>query len=419
MIPYVGLSYFLLLLYPLAVLVALGVAGRLGRSAVLVVGAAIVLFEYAVPPADADAAAGWRQLACLGAYTAASVAAIAGYAAVRRRGDARWTFRAALALVLAPVVAAKAYPVLRAHGLAGIAAAPAPRADAAGVPSVTAGFYGTFGFVGMSYMLFRVVDVLIALRDGVLRERPGLGELASYLVFAPTISAGPIDRFARFRKDWRALPRGRADYLADVAAGIDRLAQGFLYKFILAYLIHRHLLRPLGTRHGFVAGVEYMYAFSLYLFFDFAGYSAFAIGVGRFFGVHVPENFDAPFRSRSFREMWDRWHISLSWWLRDHVYMRFMLAAGRRKWFGGDRWRAHVAALVLTMGLMGCWHGLEPQYVVYGLYQGSMLVAYDAFGRWKGRPRLGGRAGDVVALVLTFHLFCFGLLIFSGRLFRP
>ena len=83
-------------------------------------------------------------------------------------------------------------------------------------------------------------------------------------------------------------------------------------------------------RAGFRAGVAYMYAFSLYLFFDFAGYSAFAIGVGRFFGVRVPENFDKPFLSRNFREMWDRWHITLSWWLRDHVYMRFMLKAARR-----------------------------------------------------------------------------------------
>src|SRR5689334_9060661 len=170
-----------------------------------------------------------------------------------------------------------------------------------------------------------------------------------------------------------------------------------------------------------VATVAYMYSFSLYLFFDFAGYSAFAIGVGRFFGIHVPENFRAPFLARNFRDMWDRWHITLSWWLRDHVYMRFMLTATRRRWFGGNRRRAHHVGLLLTMGLMGCWHGLELRYVLYGLYQGVMLVAYDVVGRWTERRwwAADGRLAHVAGIFLTVNLFCFGLLIFSGRLFAP
>src|SRR5262249_23068416 len=161
---------------------------------------------------------------------------------------------------------------------------------------------------------------------------------------------------------------------------------------------------------GVLADVGYMYAFSLYLFFDFAGYSAFAIGVGRFFGIHVPENFDAPFRSRSFREMWDRWHISLSWWLRDHVYMRFVLGAGRRRCSGGSRRWANVFAPLRAMGFMGACHGPEPQYVTYGLSQGAMLVAYDLVGRWRGRPRLVGRTADIAGMLVTVNLFCFGLL---------
>jgi membrane protein involved in D-alanine export len=117
--------------------------------------------------------------------------------------------------------------------------------------------------------------------------------------------------------------------------------------------------------------------------------------------------------------MWNRWHISLSWWLRDHVYMRFMLHATRRRWFGGNRQRAHHVALLLTMGLMGCWHGLELPYVVYGAYQGLMLVAYDVVGRWTDRRGLASDARWVhpAMIFLTVNLFCFGLLIFSGRLF--
>src|SRR5262249_39150556 len=280
------------------------------------------------------------------------------------------------------LVAVKIWPLV--HGIARVAdAAAAATASPPGVPAPQAGLPSSVGVLRPSHMSFRGVAPPLPLPHRVPRRGPRPARLPRALLFVPTISAGPIDRFRRFTRELETLPRRGRDYLDDVEAGIHRIAQGCLYKFVLAYLIDRHVLRPLGTRPGTLAAVEYMYAFSAYLFFDFAGYSAFAIGVGRFFGIHVPENFNAPFLSRSFREMWNRWHITLSWWLRDHVYMRFMLAATRRRWFGGSAWWAHVTALLLTMGLMGCWHGLEPRYVVYGLYQGVMLVAGDALGRWR------------------------------------
>jgi membrane protein involved in D-alanine export len=417
--PYVDFSYFLFLLYPLAVLVVLGLLGLLRRSVVLVVGLAVVLFQYADPLGiDVPAGAGLGQLAFLLAYAAASIAVVVAYARIRRSHPSQGIFYGAIALVLSPLVAVKVAPL--AHGV--FRASPVGGAHPlAAVPSVVSpsGLFDTLGFLGISYMTLRVIDAIIVLHDGVVTGTPRAADVASYLLFAPTMSAGPIDRFHRFTTALDELPRGRRDYLRDIEAGIHRIAQGFLYKFIFAYLIYHRALAPLASRSGFGAGVAYMYAFSLYLFFDFAGYSAFAIGVGRFFGIQVPENFNAPFVSRSFREMWDRWHISLSWWMRDHVYMRFMLNAARRRWFGGNRQRAHHVALLLTMSLMGCWHGLQPQYLIYGLYQGVMLVAYDLFERWTGRRRLdtGGPIGEVVRILVTVHLFCFGLLIFSGWLF--
>ena len=419
MTPYVDFSYFLFLLYPLAALVVLGCLGLLRRPVVFVVSLAIVLFQYADPLGiDVPGGAGLDQVAFLVVYAAASTAVVLVYARIRNRRSSQGIFYGAIALVLSPLVVVKVAPLARgvfhaspvggAHPLAAVPAVVAPT-----------GLFDVFGFLGISYMTLRVIDAIIVLHDGLVTGTPRAADVASYLLFAPTISAGPIDRFHRFTTALDGLPRARRDYLRDIEAGIHRIAQGFLYKFIVAYLIYQRALTPMAGRSGFRAGVAYMYAFSAYLFFDFAGYSAFAIGVGRFFGVQVPENFNAPFMSRSFREMWDRWHISLSWWLRDHVYMRFMLNAARRRWFGGNRQRAHHVALLLTMTLMGCWHGLQPQYLVYGLYQGSMLVAYDVFERWTGRRRLGtgGPIGDLVRIIVTVHLFCFGLLIFSGWLF--
>ena len=419
MTPYADFTYFLFLLYPLATLALFGVLGRLGRSVVLVVATALVLFQYADPLGVATPAGGYRQLVFLGTYVAWGVTIVLAYANARPR-TGQPAFYAAVGLALLPLVAVKAYPLaLRLDLLHAGAPSPADAFGPSGVPSGGAGLFDSFGFLGISYMTLRVIDAVIALHDRVV-ERPRVAELLSYLLFAPTISAGPIDRLHRFTKDLHALPRSGRDYLLDLEAGVHRVAQGFLYKFIIAHLIYLHALTPLARRSDVLGVVAYMYAFSLYLFFDFAGYSAFAIGVGRVFGIRVPENFNAPFVSRNFREMWDRWHISLSWWLRDHVYMRFMLNATRRRWFGGNRQWAHAVALLLTMGLMGCWHGLQPRYVVYGLYQGVMLVAYDAATRWNKRHRLvgDGRFANVASVFVTVNLFCFGLLIFSGWLFR-
>ncbi|HLY38453.1 MAG TPA: MBOAT family O-acyltransferase [Candidatus Binatia bacterium] len=416
MTPYADLTYFLFLLYPLAALAVFGVVGRLGRTVVLVVSMAVVLFQYGDPLRVATSAGEHEQLAFLCAYVAWSVAIVLVLAHAPSRVE-QPAFYAAVGLALAPLVAVKTLPLALRLGILHVRA---PRAAGpAGVPSGGAGLFDTFGFLGVSYMTLRVVDALIAVHDRVVK-RPRVRELLSYLLFAPTISAGPIDRFHRYAKDLHALPRSGREYLVDLEAGVHRIAQGFLYKFIVADLLYRHALEPLARRSDLLGIVAYMYAFSLYLFFDFAGYSAFAIGVGRIFGIRVPENFDKPFLSRNFREMWDRWHISLSWWLRDHVYMRFMLNAARRKWFRGNDRLAHAVALMLTMTLMGCWHGLELQYVVYGAYQGAMLVAYDVVGRWALRRRLftDGPFTRVAGIVLTVNLFCFGLLIFSGRLFH-
>src|SRR6185295_13716333 len=94
--------------------------------------------------------------------------------------------------------------------------------------------------------------------------------------------------------------------------GVQRIMRGFAYKFLLAALIKTHWLEPAATGHGFWPVVSYMYAYTLYLFFDFAGYSAFAIGVGYLLGIRTPENFKLPFLARNINDFWNRWHISLS-----------------------------------------------------------------------------------------------------------
>ena len=156
---------------------------------------------------------------------------------------------------------------------------------------------------------------------------------------------------------------------------------------------------------------------TLYLFFDFAGYSAFAIGVSRLLGIRTPENFDAPFLARNIREFWARWHQSLSFWLRDHVHMRFQLAAAKGKWFKAKT-TAGTVGTFLTFGIMGVWHGLALHYIVYGMYHAVLVTGYDYFARWNKQTK---RWRDTprnrwISRIVTFHIIAFGMLIFSGRL---
>jgi membrane protein involved in D-alanine export len=136
-------------------------------------------------------------------------------------------------------------------------------------------------------------------------------------------------------------------------------------------------------------------------------------------GIHTPENFDRPFQSRDIRDFWNRWHMSLSFWFRDHIYNRFIFAAIKGKWFSSSQQASSVGYLI-TMGLMGLWHGTAPNYLVYGLYHGVLLAATAAFDRAHKGNRLLNSSGwgwRILSIALTFHLIAIGLLIFSGRLF--
>jgi membrane protein involved in D-alanine export len=271
------------------------------------------------------------------------------------------------------------------------------------------------GFLGISYVTFRSLDVILNIQDGLIKDLAP-AQFIVFLLFFPTISAGPIDRYRRFARDW-AHCRNGAEFLADLDQAVHHIFRGFLYKFIFAVLIKSYLLDPMAAGAQLSHVIAYMYAYTFYLFFDFAGYSAFAVGVSYLLGIHTPENFNRPFLARNIREFWDRWHMSLSAWFRDTVYMRFVYAATKGKWFS-NKYLASYLGFFVTMILMGLWHGFAWHYLIYGIYQGALLAGHDWFVRWnKSRQMFGpSRVGHAVSVFMTFNAVCFGMLIFSGRL---
>ncbi len=389
MIPYADFTYFILLLYVAVPTLILGLLGRAGWRWALLVTVAMLLVQYhellLVRPHFPV-----REIWIVLGFAAWQWVTVRAFAAAGAR--AGWLFYGALAMSLLPLLAAKLVPLV------------SPKSQV--------------GFLGISYVTFRALDIVFCLRDRVIAV-PETLDLLMFLFFFPTISAGPIDRYRRFLPDWKR-KRTRAEFLSDLDGAMHRFFRGLFYKFIIAALIKQHWLEPAARSGSFGALLSYMYAYSFYLFFDFAGYSAFAISLSYLFGIHTPENFDRPFLARNIRDFWNRWHITLSFWFRDHVYMRFLLAAARGKWFRSMD-TAAILGYFLAFGLMGLWHGIEPHYILYGLYQATLLSGFHIFSSWNKAHRYwrDGLLSNALAIFITFHLVCFGLLIFSGRIGSP
>ena len=274
--------------------------------------------------------------------------------------------------------------------------------------------FSLFRLMGASYMSFRAVQVLLDIYDGRLQKLRPVA-LGYFLLFFPAVSSGPIDRYRRFLSDLDR-PPDREHYRTLLAQGIWKLAGGCVSAVVISGFIQQYWLATL-PESGFGATLSYMYGYTFYLFFNFAGYSSMAIGTGYLLGIQMPENFNQPFLSVDMKDFWSRWHISLSTWLRDYLYSLFVMKSLKQKRFSNPRTASYLG-YVLNMMAMGAWHGLQPQYLLYGVYHSALMCLNEvldlhckSFRSFKNHG-----AGQVVCVLVTFHLFSFGLLIFSGRL---
>lgn len=278
--------------------------------------------------------------------------------------------------------------------------------------------FSSLGFMGVSYISFRIWQLIIEIHDDHIKKL-SLPEMLYFITFFPTISSGPIDRYQRFKNNLEISIKPD-EYVSDyLMFGIKKIFMGVLYKFALAMLINIFVIEKL-TPHTFSLGTTliYMYAYTFYLFFDFAGYSNLAIGTSYILGIKVPENFNKPFLAHNMKEFWDRWHISLSKWFGDYIFSRFVLNTLRNGTFKSKK-IASRCGYMLTMVVMGIWHGMHLFYIVYGIYQGVMLVITDIYLKSKiYRQFKKSRYYDVVSRVVCFQFIAIGMLLFSGYLFK-
>ncbi|MCC7169086.1 MAG: MBOAT family protein [Planctomycetes bacterium] len=253
--------------------------------------------------------------------------------------------------------------------------------------------------VGISFYTFQTMSYAIDVYRGEAPPVASIVDFSCFVTLFPQLVAGPIVRYQTLADQLR----GRTHTWDKFALGTSLFQIGFAKKILLADTVSRiadsaYALAAPSTCEAWLGTLAY--AFQIY--FDFSGYSDMAVGLGLMFGFEFPVNFDSPYKSRSVTEFWRRWHVSLSTWLRDYLYIPL---GGNR----GSEKRTYVN-LMITMLLGGLWHGAAWTYVAWGAYQGVLL----AFERFTNRRPLYWRTPVVVQVLLTFAITLGGWVFFRA-----
>lgn len=272
-------------------------------------------------------------------------------------------------------------------------------------------------FIGISYMSFKTIQIMLEISDGLIKEKITVKDYLQFLLFFPTVSAGPIDRSRRFLKEINEV-MPRKEYLELAGDGVYRIVLGLLYKIVLSTYVYQILL-ALNNTGIVVYSIKYMYLYTLYLFFDFAGYSLMAVGSSNILGIQTPMNFNKPFLSVDIKDFWTRWHITLSTWLRDFVFSRVLMQVIRKKWFKNRLHNATYAYMV-NMLVMGFWHGLSVSYIVYGFYHGVLMAGFEVYQKKSNFYKKNKNKNwyKLLSWFVTMNLVMIGFFIFSGEPYK-
>jgi len=271
-------------------------------------------------------------------------------------------------------------------------------------------------WIGYSYIAFRLLH---ALRDGMTGRLPRISFQAflTYVLFFPTLLAGPIDRAERFEREFSERPQITSDRLFD---GISRILSGCFKKFVLADSLALIALNDINAPLVHGAGWMWLllYAYSFRLYFDFSGYTDVAIGMGLLMGFKLPENFDRPYLKTDLAAFWNSWHITLAQWFRAYIFNPLTRGL-RRSIAQGKIWIIILTGQLVTMTLIGLWHGVTLNFALWGLWHALGLfvhnrwVEFRRLRQFKFPPGILSRLEPVAGGLLTFHFVSLGWVWFA------
>ena len=256
--------------------------------------------------------------------------------------------------------------------------------------------------VGISFYTFQTLSYTIDVLRGETKPTRNFGDFALYVAYFPQLVAGPIERSSRLLPQ---ITNPRKHGAEDFTIGLSLVMIGLFLKVAvadnLAFVANGVFKAPEGEITGTdaLAGV---YAFSFQIYGDFAGYSFIACGVSRWLGIRLMTNFKRPYLAKGPSDFWNRWHISLSSWLRDYLYIPL---GGNRKGVGNT-----YRNLMLTMVIGGLWHGAAWTFVIWGLIHGVLLCLYRI-------KLIKVKVPAVIAVLVFFHLTCLTWLFFRADSF--
>ena len=264
--------------------------------------------------------------------------------------------------------------------------------------------------VGISFFTFMGISYVVDVYRGDFRPT-GLGKFAAYLSFFPHLVAGPIVRPGELVPQ---LDSPRDPRYLDTSRAFFMIATGLFMKVVIANYLAANIVDDVfgaPTQHSSLEILVGIYAYAVQIYADFFGYTNMAIGIALLLGFRFPQNFDAPYSATSITDFWRRWHMTLSRWLRDYVYIPL----------GGNRGSRLFTYrnLMLTMLIGGRWHGAGWTFVAWGAIHGTALVAERW---WTGRPGHVERASSSWRRgwqrFLTFQVVCFGWIFFRADSFE-
>ncbi len=272
--------------------------------------------------------------------------------------------------------------------------------------------------LGISFFTFECISYLLDVERGTKEILP-LRRFMLFPAYWPHMVAGPILRIKELAPELENL---RTASWRETLSGVDRVVIGLVKKVViadsLATFVDQGFAAPAGTT-SCLDGWALATGFALQIFFDFSGYSDIAIGVSRMVGIRLPENFNLPYHAASPSEFWNRWHMTLSRWIRDYLFFPLNLRAGKRIWL-------RYVYLVAVMTLVGLWHGAGPGFILWGTWHGLLMVGHRVVqplaGRFADRPRAAveglGRLASLALIVAAWIPFRAPSLAVAGGMLR-
>ncbi len=265
--------------------------------------------------------------------------------------------------------------------------------------------------LGISFYTFQAMSYPIDIYRGVIRPTRKFFDFALFIAFFPQLVAGPIERARNLIPQ---ITKKRTVTLDKFYQGSWLIFWGLYKKIVIADNLAKVAAGVFGAK-GQLSGLEVLiatYAFAIQIYADFSGYSDMARGIARLMGFEIMVNFRVPFFANNINDFWQRWHISLTTWVKEYLFYPIALLKIR------GRQLAAPLVIIITWGIMGFWHGAAWKFVVWGVYHGILIVLLSKLKPYlkritpKNRFLLNGF--NAVNAVIIFHLFCVGIICFAA-----